>query len=199
MAAQTQASRESFDDSQPDLQAALGNALTKRLALAIDATFFGTATDQASSGFVGLGAVSGITKQTGAVFTDLDSIAKAVAALTAAGGMASDIALSPTDWGTLLEAKVGSGFNQPLLVPTQTPGGAPVFSAFGATIRLSSALPAGTAYVVDRDCVAFVWRQIAEIAVSMDAAFTSYSAIVQAVARVGFCVPDPAGVVQLAP
>ncbi len=197
VAAQSIASREAMDDSQPDLQAALGQALTRRLALAVDATFFGTAADQASSGFVGLGNVVGVTKLAGAVFTDLDAIAKAVGAITAAGGVASDIALSPADWTTLLQAKVGTGYNQPLMVAQQTPGGEPVFSAFGATIRLSSALPAGTSYVVDRTTVAFVWRQMAEIAVSLEAAFTSYSAIVQAVARVGYCVPDPRGVVQL--
>lgn len=175
-------SNESIYDAPVDELDAVGNALTRAIATAIDARAFSasaaTATEPAGLRSMALPA------QTGGV--TIDNIIRAVGMIAAAGGVATVVYINPTDLTALRLVKDTS--NRPLLQPDLQAGGAETIA--GARIHPTPGLPAGTAIVAQSNQIVVGVRQDASVDFSAHAKFTADAVVARVVARVDFDVND---------
>lgn len=186
-------SRESIEDAPVDELDAVGTALTRSVATAIDARAFSTsaATADAPAGLrsvatdlpVAIGDIS------------IDNIISAVGAVQAVGAIANAIFLNPNDLTALRLVKTATGSNQPVLQPDLQAGGAERIA--GAILWPTPSLPTGVALVADAAQVVVGVRRDTEVAFSGDAKFTADSIAARVTARVDWGVNDDRGLVLL--
>lgn len=171
-------STESIEDAPVDELDAVGNALTRSVATAIDNRLFSSAaaTSKAPAGLlpsipVGIGPVS------------LDNIIRAAGAVAGVGGVANAAFLNPVDVTALqllteAERRLLDFDLESLIVPTP-------------------ALPQGVAVVGDaRQIVVGVRRDVA-VAFSPHAKFTADAVVARVTARADWDINDPRGLVRL--
>ncbi len=182
-------SRESVEDAPVDELDAVGNALTRSIATAIDSRAFGAAVATATEP-AGLRSYA-IPAQTGGV--NLDNIIRATGTVASYGAVASAAFLNPGDLTTLRLAKDAQG--RPLLQPDLQAGGAERVA--GALIFPTPNLPAGVALVGDARQIVVAVRRDIEVAFSGDAKFTADSIAARVTARVDWAVNDIRGLVAI--
>jgi HK97 family phage major capsid protein len=180
-------SNEAAGDSTVGVLDNVGAAMTRAVALALDATALAStaATAARPAGIRSLA----LPAQTGGV--TIDNIIRAIGAIAASGGIANAVYIAPADLTTLRLAKDTDG--RPLLQPDLQAGGAERIA--GATLHPTAALTAGTAVVADAAQVVVGVRADATVDFSTDAKFTSDAVVARVVARVDFGVNDIAGLV----
>lgn len=129
----------------------------------------------------------------GEVGTDLDTLADAIAAIEAAGGLASHILAAPDAWAALRKVKVGTGSNASLL-------GAGTEDVekrlLGVPVLTTPAMPSGQLLVLDRTAVVSAVGDV-QVAVSDQVYFTSDSLALRCVFRFGQNVVRPDRLVHL--
>lgn len=184
-------SRESIEDAPVSELDAIGNALARSVAQAIDARGFGalaaTATEPA-----GLRNYA-IPAQTGGV--NIDNVIRAVGTVESFGAIANAIFVNPTDLTTLRLVKESTGSNKPVLQPDLQAGGAERIA--GAIVYPTPNLPAGTAIVGDAGQIVVGVRRDIEVAFSADAKFTSDSVAARVTARADWGWNDIRGAVAI--
>lgn len=182
-------SRESIEDAPVNELDAVGNALTRSVATAIDVRAF---SDSAATATEPAGLWS-LAIPPGAGPVGIDEIITAVGTVEAVGTIANAVFLNPADLTALRLLKDAS--DRPLLQPDLQAGGAERIA--GATIFSTPPLPQGVALVGDaRQIVVGVRRDI-EVAFSSDAKFTSDSVAARVTARADWGVNDLRGLVEI--
>ncbi|MGN7155438.1 phage major capsid protein [Dietzia cercidiphylli] len=134
----------------------------------------------------GLLNVAGITSG-GAVDGDLDGLVDIVAGISAAGGAATHILLSPTAWASLRKIKVGTGSAQSLLGAGTTDA---TTSLLGVPVLVSNALTGSNGLVIDRSAVVSAVGDV-QVATSSDVYFASDSVGLRCTFRFGATVVRP--------
>jgi HK97 family phage major capsid protein len=186
-------SRESVEDSPIGELDAVGIALTRSIATAIDVKAFSAdaATALAPAGLrsVATDLPTAITAIT------IDAIITAVGVVEAVGAIANAIFINPTDLTALRLVKTATGSNQPVLQPDLQAGGAERLA--GAILYSTPGLPAGVALVGDAAQIVVGIRRAIEVAFSSDALFTADSIAARVTARADWGVNDERGLVLL--
>jgi len=180
-------SNEAAGDSTVGVLDAVGAAMTRAVALALDAAALAStaATAARPAGIRSLA----LPAQTGGI--TVDNLVRAIGTVAAAGGTATAAYLAPGDLTTLRLAKDTSG--RPLLQPDLQANGAERIA--GAILYPTPALTAGTALVADAAQVVVGIRNDATVDFSSDVKFTSDAVVARVVTRVDFGVNDIAGLV----
>ena len=187
-------SAESVEDSPVGELDAVGLALTRSIATAIDVKAFSAdaATALAPAGLRSTAtalptAISAIT---------IDALIMAVGAVEAVGAVANAIFLNPTDLTALRLVKTApTGSNMPVLQPDLQAAGAERIA--GAILWSTPGLPAGVALVGDAAQVVVGIRRDIEVAFSSDALFTSDSVAARVTSRLDWGVNDGRGLVLI--
>ncbi len=183
-------SRESVEDAPINELDAVGQALTRSVATALDLVAFsanaGTATTPA--GLLSLA----LPAQTGGV-ANLDSYIRAQGTIQAIGGLPTVVYVNPTDLTALRLLKDSTG--RGLLEPDAQALGAQ--RAGGSLFIPTAALAAGTALVADPGQIVVGVRRDVEVAFSTDARFTADSIAARVTARLDLGVGDIRGLVKV--
>lgn len=192
VAALTIISNELAQDSSPDAQRVVGEALARDLARSMDAAFFGSVAPPAPSG---LGALTGIgTVDDVGTWADLDPFLEAQYAADAQGRTITGWVTNHTDALELAKLRDATDSNRPLL-------GDPVEGTrrrlAGADLYVSPYVPAGTVYGIPRDVAMIVRRTDTTLTVDASRYFERDSLGVRATMRVGFGFPHPAAIVRV--
>ncbi len=182
-------SRESVEDAPVNELDAVGTALTRSIAQAIDARAFGTAAATATEP-AGLRSYA-IPAQTGGV--TIDNIIRSVGTVESYGAIANAAFINPTDLTTLRLLKDTAG--RPLIQPDLQQAGAEVIA--GARIFPTPTLVAGNAIVGDVGQVVVGVRRGIDVAFSGDAKFTADSIAARVTARVDWSINDIRGLVAI--
>ena len=182
-------SRESIEDAPVNELDAVGTALTRSVAAAIDARAFSAAAATALEP-AGLRSYA-IPAQTGGV--NIDNVIRAAGTVGTYGAIAGAVFINPADLTTLRLVKDTAG--RPLLQPDLQAGGAERIA--GATLYPTANLPAGTALVGDDAQVVVGVRRDIEVAFSADAKFTADSVAARVTARADFGINDIRGLVAI--
>jgi len=180
-------SNEAAGDSTVGVLDNVGAAMTRAVALALDATALAStaATAARPAGIRSLA----LPAQTGGV--TIDNVIRAIGTIAAAGGIADAVYLAPADLSSIRLAKDSS--SRPLLQPDLQANGAERIA--GAILYPTPALPAGTALVADAAQIVVGVRNDATVDFSADVKFTSDAVVARVVTRVDFGVNDIAGLV----
>lgn len=184
-------SRESVEDAPVSELDAVGVALTRSVATAIDARGFGTAAATALEP-AGLRSYA-IPAQTGGV--TIDNVIRAIGTVASFGAIANAVFVNPTDLTTLRLVKDATGSNRPVLQPDLQEGGAERIA--GARIFPTPSLPAGTAIVGDAAQIVIGVRRDIEVSFSSDALFTADSIAARVTARADWGINDIRGLVAI--
>lgn len=134
----------------------------------------------------GLLNVDGITDG-GDVADDLDGLVDILAGISAAGGSATNILLSPTAWGSLRKFKSGTGSAQSLLGAGTTDAAT---SLLGVPVLVSNALTGSSGLVIDKSAVVSAVGQV-QVATSSDVYFASDSVGLRCTFRFGATIVRP--------
>lgn len=184
-------SNESIADAPVSELDAVGNALARSVAVAIDARVFSAAaaTSKAPAGL--------LPSMTAAVAPiSFDAITRAVGAVESVGGVATALFIHPTDLTELRLVKTGSGSNAPVLQPDLAAAGAEQIN--GARIIPTPALPAGTAVVGDARQLVIGVRQDVAVAFSPHARFSADAVVARVTARAAWAVNDGRALIKVA-
>jgi HK97 family phage major capsid protein len=184
-------STESIEDSPVSELDAVGNALARSVAVAIDGRVFSAA---AATAIAPGGLLPQMTAGIGPI--SFDNIVRAVGSIEAVGGVANVLFVNPTDLVTLRLVKTGDGSNQPVLQPDLTAAGAEQIS--GARVISTPALPAGTAVVGDARHIVVGVRRDVRVEFSAHARFTADAVVAKITARADWAVNDPRALVRMA-
>jgi HK97 family phage major capsid protein len=180
-AALTTLSNESVADSSPSVLDAVGVAMTRAVALAVDKAFFtGTGGKQP----VGLLTLSGLPSTPGAV--DYAGLVSASGAIRAAGGKPDVAYVNAADLTALQLAT--DGFDRPLIQPDPTQGMSETIA--GLRVYPTPAVPTGTALVAQADQIVVAVREDASVEVSEHVLFGSDGTQARVIARADVGVND---------
>jgi HK97 family phage major capsid protein len=184
-------SNESIEDAPVNELDAVGNALTRSVATAIDAKAFtaDAATAIAPAGLLGLG----LTPAVGPV--SIDNIITAVGTVEDVGAVASAVFINPLDLTDLRLVKEIAGSNRPVLQPDLQAGGAERIA--GATLWPTPTLPRGSAVIGDASQIVVGVRRDIDVQFSAHAKFTADSVVARVTARADWGVNDERGLVLL--
>ncbi len=177
-------SNELVNDSSPGAAQVVQNVLVRSVSDEVTDSFF--------NGSGAAGEPSGLSELVGLATAPLtlDGIADAAASIEGAGGTASVVWLSPTDYSTIVKGLTSH--------PSVSPTGAITKTLLGIPVATTAKLPAGTGYVADGQQVVAVVRTDGEIAVSGEARFSNYQTQVRVVSRINYGFPFPTTIVALA-
>jgi HK97 family phage major capsid protein len=194
IAALTKMSRELADDSGGDAVFIVHSGMIRDLAQKIDEAFFGNpASVEAPNGLNDVAGVS--TVQLTGAFANIDPFNEALSIAEQQGRIVTAFVGNPDTVLRLTNLKEATGSNRPLLQPDPA---APHRRLLGGVPLLSSQHVAdNTVWAIPRDAALSVLRTPAELAMSEDAAFGSYSIMVRIVQRVGFLFPHAAAIVKV--
>lgn len=185
VAALAKFSRETL--SQPNAAQLVVQSMQRSVIRAADVAFLSNALAP-----TGLLTTVGITDG-GAVGTDLDALADAIAGIEADGGKATHIIAAPNAWASLAKLKSATGSAQSLL-------GAGTQAAerllLSVPVLTPAAMPSGTILVVDKSAVLAAYGSVM-LARSEDAFFASDVVAVRVTFRLGWGVMRPARVAKL--
>lgn len=184
-------SRESVEDAPANELDAVGSALTRSVATAIDVQAFSTSAATATTP-AGLRSYA-IPAQTGGV--SIDNIIKAVGTVASNGAVANAVFINPADLTTLRLVKESTGSNRPVLTPDLTAAGAERIG--GAVLYPTPNLPVGVALVGDARQIVIGIRRDIEVEFSSHAKFTSDSIAARVTARVDWATNDIRGLVVI--
>lgn len=154
----------------------------------------------AAPGFAGLSGLTGTTTVTAGTVVDLQFYAAAMGSAAVVNSDPTAWLMSATDYAKLLTLRTSgtaTTFASPLLTQGNTAGGAVVSSMFGLPIITSSAYSAGTAFLVDMRRLVIVNRSQPEVFVDPYSLSSTYQTSWRITHRIGFGVPNPAGVVKI--
>jgi HK97 family phage major capsid protein len=178
-------SNESVADADVSVLNAVGDAMTRSVALALDAKALSA---DAATAIAPAGIRAAVLP--GAAGTpDLVGITTAVGVIGAAGGVADACYLNPADLTAIRLAILAGTFTS--IVDPTAPG---IERIAGARLWPTPAVVAGSAIVAQADQILVGIRQDAEVAFSPDAAFDSDGVAVRVTARADFGVNDPNGI-----
>ena len=135
-------------------------------AKAVDVAFFQGAGPKGPLGLPGatIGSVD-------AVPSTLDPFLDTISKVEAAGATPTVIWMSPTTWTTLAKIKTGAGSNQPVLVPSTSPGSVPVRSIAGVPGVVWVGIPDTEAIVADASKIVVVMRRDGRVEVDKSVKF----------------------------
>ena len=180
---------ESLEDAPVSELDAVGDALTRSVATAIDARAF---SNTAASATAPAGLLTyGLQALAGAV--TIDNIIRAIGVVEEVGGTANAAFVNPGDLTDLRLVKDAAGSNRPVLEPDLQTAGA--VSIGGARLFSTPALPAGTAIVGDAAQIVVGVRRDIRVEFSGDAKFTADSVAAKVTARVDWEPNDVRGLV----
>lgn len=182
-------SRESIEDAPINELDAVGNALTRSVAAAIDARAFSAAVATVLEpaglrSYAIPGLAGGVT---------IDNIIRAAGMVESYGAITRAAFVNPADITTLRLAKDSGG--RPLLQPDLQSGGAERIA--GATLFPTPALAVGNAIVGDVGQIVIGVRRDIEVAFSGDAKFTADSVAARVTARADWGINDIRGLVAI--
>jgi HK97 family phage major capsid protein len=187
-------SNESIDDVEADVLTAVGDALTRSIARAVDVRAFSNsaATAIAPVGLMNASVLGGIAVS-GTV--NIATIRARVAALSAAGAVPNAVYVHATDYAALDAQSDTTG--RGLLVPDPTQPGAQTIG--GARIYVAPFAAAGTAIIAETGQINVGVRKDARVDFSADAKFTADSVVARVVARLDWAINDLAGISVIKP
>ncbi len=186
-------SSESLADSPTSELDLVGTALTRAIAVAIDARAFSAsvATAVAPAGFLSLT----LPTQTGGAGV-IDSYIRAIGTIEAAGGRANAIFANPGDMTTLRLVKQSTtGSNMPVLQPNLQDAGAERIG--GAVLFPTPAIAAGVALVADTSQLIVGIRKGATVDFSIHSRFVADAVVARVIARVDWGIGDVNGLVKV--
>jgi HK97 family phage major capsid protein len=186
-------SNESISDAPVSELDAVGDALTRSVATALDVKAFSAdvATAIAPAGLL----ASAIPAQAGGTVT-VDPYISAIGKIEAIGGVASAIFLNPADKTTLALVKDAVGSERGLLQPDPTMAGA--YSIGGARMWPTPAIAVGKALVAEARQIVIGVRKDISVEFSSDSAFTSDTTVARVVARFDIAFDDIRGAALVA-
>ncbi|MGZ4185013.1 MAG: phage major capsid protein [Solirubrobacteraceae bacterium] len=188
-AAITKLSDESVSDSSPSVLDAVGTAMTRCVALAIDSALLTGAGGKAPVGVYGQAGEHAVSAT-----VTIDSLIDAAGKISAVGGQPRAAYVNPVDHTALMKEKDGN--QRPLLTPDYS--ASPSSSIYGLTIYATPAIAAGTALVAAPEQIVVAVRNDPTVAVSTDAAFTADGAVCRVIARVDVGLNDARGLCSIA-
>jgi HK97 family phage major capsid protein len=171
-------SRESVEDSPISELDAVGNALTRSVARAVDVAALGSAAATATT--PGGLLTASVPTQTGGVGS-VDTFLSAIGKIEAVGGVADTIFMNPADKTALTLVKDATGSSRPLLIPD--PQQRQSYQIGGATIYSTSAIATGFALVVEAAQIVVAVRRDISVDFSGEALFTSDGIVARVTAR----------------
>jgi HK97 family phage major capsid protein len=184
-------SSESIADSGIGELDAVGNALTRSVAVATDARAFST---EAPTAIAPGGLLPGLPTGIGPV--SLDNIVRAVGAVESVGGVASTTWLHPSDLTDLRLVKTSdTDSNMPVLQPDLQAGGAERVA--GTVLIPTPALPVGKAIVADASQIVVGYRTDVSVEFSEHSKFTADSVVARVICRLDWAANDVSGIVLL--
>lgn len=206
------ATNEALDDAPVDLLGWLQAHLLRLIALKLDVGLLEGNPTGGAPGVQGLKYQAGIQTITqtldtgnGAAITDLDAIAKGIAAIEEVNATPSAIIMTPQAWFACETVKDHNA--RYLLSPGQDPTQAPARSLFGVPVYVTSQLSTtegrGTStntssiYVFDSSQVVLVRRADVQVEVDRYQYFDSDQTQIRAKLRVGFVLPHPQAVARV--
>ncbi len=190
-------SNELASDSSPAAATVIGQSIARSISTKIDAALFGYA-DGAGVPPKGLGAFadSALSLVTApAAWADIDPFIAATFAANTAGGNITAFIANPADAEALAKLKRESGSNEPLLAPDAN--SATRRSIAGVPLWVSTSVPAGTVYGIDRTRLFTVLRNDVTVETDRSAYFSYDSTGLRAVARVGFAYAHAKSVTRI--
>lgn len=191
VAALSRVSNEAADDTHPAISEAIGAGISDDIAQKIDIAWLANTTAKANNGLL---SIAYSTVDTGASLTNLDPFIDARFKANAVGAQLTSWVMHPDTANTLTKLKkLTSGSNEALLSFVDDG-----ILIAGLPVLLSPHVGAATfAWGIPKQRVVTVIRKGTEVALSRDAGFSSDSAYIRGVARVGFGFLHPASVVRL--
>lgn len=189
--------RELADDSSPEAQQIVGEALARDIARRVDQAFFSSVADPAPDGLADLTGFTAVTTPAGETsWADLDVFAEAISEAEQLGAAVTAFVANPADVLALVQLKEApSGSNRPLLQPDPT---MPTRTSIqGIPLRSAPDVAPGTVWAIPEDRVHVVIRDDAEVTSDRSVFFTSDRIAVRATMRVGFGYPHPAAIVKI--
>lgn len=183
-------SSESIEDAEVNELDAVGRSMVRGVATKVDAKFF---SDDAATATAPAGLLAATLPGTESDI-DIPALVTGVGAISAEGGLADVIWISPADLTALrLEALTGA---YATLADPQAPG---IERVAGARLVQTPALAAGTAVIADTRYVVAGVRRDAEVDFSGHAAFTRDAVAARVTMRVDWDVADANGVYVIEP
>jgi HK97 family phage major capsid protein len=194
LAGLTVVSREMLDDSGGDAASVITNGLINDLARKIDEAFFGAPVSAlAPNGLRDL-TTEQVVNVTGD-FANLDAFAEALSKAETVGAQVNSFVAAPATVLALQQLKESTGSNRPLLgADVSSPTGR---SILGVPVYSSPHVEADVVWAIPAPAAVSVLRTPAELSVSDDAYFSSYSVGVRVVQRAGFVFPHEAAIVKI--
>jgi HK97 family phage major capsid protein len=180
-------SNESVDDSDPAVLDAVGAAMLRKIALALDLAVFHGQGGRQPTGILDDEDVT-LPSVTGDV--DYENIVRAAGKIRTAGGQPNVAYIAPADLVDLQLATAGD--DRPLIQPDAQLG--PAATIAGLAVFPTPALEAGEALVAQADQIVVAVRRDATVAFSTDAKFTQDGTVARVIARVDAGVNDTDGV-----
>ena len=190
-------STESIEDASIDELNAVGMAMVKGVATAVDAAAFSSA---AATSTVPAGLLSYTLPGTGAGGkVDIDGILDGVGAVQGHGGAPDTVFANPADITAIRKLKA-SGTGQYLLAPDgASVEGSPATRVGGCALIPTAGLTAGHALVAEARFVQLAIRRDASVDFSADAAFTNDAVVARVTMRVDWNIGDPNAFYLIAP
>ena len=194
IAALTKISRELNDDSGQQVLGIVGQGMQWDIAQKLDEAFFGSPAGTIAPN--GLNDVTGVsTVALTDDFRNVDPFNEAISIAEQHGRNVTAFVASPATALRLANLKQGTGSEIGLLQTDPSMPSRRVIS--GVPLYVSQHVADATVWAIPRDSALAVLRTPAELAVSSDAAFASYSLMVRIVQRAGFLFPYGASLVKI--
>lgn len=207
-------SRETFEDSSPEVAVVLERQMGMALALGLDKAAFQAQIENNANAPLTLRAIPGIQSSPvatdGAVPATIAWFHAAWSKYIVANGNLKTAALymHPRDWATLLTIPEASGSNVPLLYHEKALTGGPTRSILGVPVYLTSQIPTNevqgassavcsSAYLVDTAQLAIVMRQEARIEIDRSRHFDTDAVAVKGTLRADLVALNAPGVIHI--
>jgi HK97 family phage major capsid protein len=194
LAALSKVSRELADDSGQTAIGIVGQGMIRDLAQKLDEAFFGSPVSaEAPSGLNDVVGISTVTLTD--EFANADPFNAAMSQAEQVGETVTAFVGHPDTVLRLANLKESTGSNRGLLQPDPTAPGRRVIG--GVPLFQSQHVAANTVWAIPRSASLAILRTPAELTVSQDAYFSSYSLGVRIVQRAGFLFPHAAALVKI--
>jgi HK97 family phage major capsid protein len=183
-------SNESISDAPVGELDAVGTALTRIVARALDVKALSTDAASAVAPQGLLATANSVPTVTGGV-GDVDVFLTAIGAINAVGGRANAIIMNPADVTALTLVKEGTGSERGLLQLDPTLPG--VYSIGGAPIISTSAKAAASALVADMSQVLIAVSKAVQVDFSPHQKFSADATVARVITRLDFGINDVRG------
>lgn len=184
------ASRELFDDTNPQAINEIGGGLVRQISNSVDAAFFGALPEPAAPGLETITPTEIDGDPTDVMWADH------AASLIAGEGTSMDsLVCHPTTALGIASIRESDGSNRGLLQPDATASG--VRTIGGTPLLVSTHVTPGTVWAIPRLVSRLVIRQDAEVTTDTSAYFSSDRIAMRATMRVGFGFTAPEAIVKV--